>query len=74
MEILRRFTEYSPFCMPFNMSGQPAVSLPLFWNDAGLPIGVQAVAAYAREDVLVRLSAQLEQALPWKEHRPAVCA
>ncbi|MFN2427876.1 MAG: amidase [Candidatus Binatia bacterium] len=74
MEVLRRFTEYSPFCMPYNMSGQPAVSLPLFWNDAGLPIGVQAVAAYAREDVLIRLASQLEQAMPWSHRRPTLCA
>jgi len=74
MEVLRRFTEYSPYCLPFNISGQPAVSLPLSWNAAGLPIGVQAVAAYGREDVLVRLACQLEQALPWKDRRPAVCA
>ncbi len=73
MDVLRRWTEHSPFCMPFNMSGQPAVSLPLSWNDDGLPIGVQAVAGYAREDVLVRLASQLEQALPWRDRRPAVC-
>ncbi|MFN2376463.1 MAG: amidase [Candidatus Binatia bacterium] len=74
MEVLRRWTEYSPFCMPFNVSGQPAVSLPLHWNDAGLPIGVQLVGAYGREDLLLRLSAQLEQALPWSQRRPATCA
>jgi len=73
-EVLGRFTHYSPFCFAFNVSGQPAVSLPLFWNDAGLPIGVQAVAAYGREDLLVRLASQLEQAMPWKDRRPAVHA
>jgi len=74
MEVMRRWTEYSPYCTPFNVSGQPAVSLPLFWNDAGLPIGVQAVAAYGREDVLIRLASQLEQELPWHARRPAVHA
>jgi amidase len=74
MEVVTRWTEYSPFCMPFNMSGQPAVSLPLCWNAAGLPIGVQAVAAYAREDILLRLAAQLEQAMPWRDRRPRVHA
>ncbi|HEY2774599.1 MAG TPA: amidase [Candidatus Binatia bacterium] len=74
METIRRWTVYSPFCMPFNMSGQPAVSLPLSWNDDGLPIGVQAVAAYGREDLLIRLGCQLEQALPWKHRVPGVHA
>ena len=54
------------------MSGQPAISLPLHWNDAGLPIGVQLVAAYGREDVLVRVAAQLEAAHPWADRRPPV--
>jgi len=74
MEVMARWTAFSPFCMPFNMSGQPAVSLPLFWNDAGLPIGVQAVAAYGREDILFRLASQLEAVLPWQDRRPAIHA
>jgi amidase len=63
-----------PFTVPFNISGQPAISLPLHWNDAGLPIGVQLVAAYGREDLLIRVAAQLEQAQPWSARRPAVHA
>ncbi|MBI3784197.1 MAG: amidase [Deltaproteobacteria bacterium] len=62
------------FTAPFNVTGQPAASLPLYWNDDGLPIGVQLVAAYGREDVLVRVAAQLENARPWKDRRPRVCA
>jgi amidase len=58
------------FTTPFNITGQPAVSLPLHWNDAGLPIGVQLVAAYGREDVLLRLAAQLETAQPWANRHP----
>ena len=50
----------STFCSPFDVTGQPAISLPLHWNDDGLPIGVQLVAAYGREDVLLRVAAQLE--------------
>jgi len=56
---------FAPFTAPFNATGQPAISLPLHWNDAGLPIGVQLVAAYGREDLLLRTSAQLETAQPF---------
>jgi amidase len=60
--------------MPFNFTGQPAISLPLHWNEAGLPIGVQLVAASAREDLLLRVAGQLEEARPWRDRRPPVCA
>ena len=56
-----------PYTSQFNITGQPAISLPLYWNEAGLPVGVQLVAAYGREDVLIRIAAQLEEALPWAE-------
>jgi amidase len=56
----------------WNITGQPAISLPLGRSDAGLPIGVQLVAAYGREDVLLRLASQLEAASPWSQHRPPV--
>jgi amidase len=63
-----------PFTPPFNASGQPAISLPLHWSADGLPIGVQLVAGFGREDVLLRVAAQLEAAEPWAARRPAVHA
>jgi len=62
------------FTAPFNVTGQPAISLPLHWTAEGLPIGVQLVAAHGREDVLVRIAAQIEVARPWTGRRPSICA
>jgi amidase len=62
------------FCAPFDVTGQPAISLPLHWNEQGLPIGVQLVAAYGREDVLLRVAVQLEVARPWAQRRPPIHA
>jgi amidase len=61
---------YGPFTALFNLTGQPAISLPLGTDPAGLPLGVQLVAPYGREDVLLRLASELEQALPWRERLP----
>jgi amidase len=58
------------FAIPFDVSGQPAISLPLAWAPGGLPIGVQLVAGYGREDVLFRLGSQLEEAEPWADRHP----
>jgi amidase len=58
------------FTSQFNISGQPAISLPLHRNADGLPIGMQLVAAYGREDVLIRVASQLEQAAPWAHLKP----
>ena len=67
-------TPMAIFTSGLNMTGQPAVSLPLHVNDDGLPIGSQLVAPYGREDVLLRVAAQLEQAAPWAGRRPPVFA
>jgi amidase len=60
----------SVFTRAFNATGQPALSLPLGWPADGLPRGVQFVAAYGREDVLVRIGSQLEAANPWSARQP----
>ena len=70
----RRISSFIPYTSQFNMTGQPAVSLPLHWTPDDLPVGVQLVAAYGREDLLVRVSSQLEQAAPWHDRRPRVHA
>jgi amidase len=62
------------FTLPFSLSGQPAISLPLHWSADGLPIGVQVIADVGREDTLLRLAAQLEQAIPWRHRFPCIFA
>jgi amidase/6-aminohexanoate-cyclic-dimer hydrolase len=69
--ILRR---YMPATAMFNMSGQPAMSMPLAWNAAGLPLGMMFSARLGEEATLFRLAAQLEQARPWQGKLPPVCA
>jgi amidase len=70
----RRVLSFIPYTAQFNMTGQPAVSVPMHWTPDGLPVGVQLVAAYGREDLLVQVASQLEQAAPWHERHPQVHA
>jgi amidase len=69
-----RIASFIPYTAQFNMTGQPAISLPLHWTPGGLPVGVQLVAAYGREDMLIRVAGQLEQAAPWSDRHPPVHA
>ena len=55
------------FTAAMNATGQPAISLPLHWSEDGLPIGVQLIAPLGREDLLLQVAAQLEQAVPWAD-------
>ena len=72
IEMRRRMAEFSPFTFITNSSGQPSASIPLYWNDKGLPIGVHLAARYGDEATILRLSSQLEEARPWKDKRPPV--
>jgi amidase len=74
LDAFRRAVPAGAFTAIFNATGQPAISLPLHWNDGGLPIGIQLVAPFGREDLLIQVAAQLEQARPWADRRPAVFA
>jgi amidase len=69
-----RLSELMQFTPQFNATGQPGASVPLYWNSAGLPIGTQFVAGFGREDLLLRIASQLEQARPWKDRKPPICA
>ncbi len=65
-----RVFAYSPFTAAFNASGQPAASLPLHWTADGLPVGIHLAAAFGRDELLMSLSARIEEARPWFGRRP----
>jgi amidase len=69
-----RSGEFTPFTAMFNVTGQPAISLPLFHGDDGLPLGVQFAGRPADEATLLSLGAQLEAARPWADRRPELAA
>ena len=68
----RRSAEFVPFTPICNITGQPAMSVPLHWNGEGLPIGVHFIGRFGDEATLFRLAAQLESARPWAQRRPPV--
>jgi len=69
-ENFERQKRFTPFTAVYNMSGQPAVNVPLHWNAQGLPIGVMLAGRMGEEGTLISLSAQLEQARPWAHRHP----
>ena len=69
-----RSAAFVPFTYVSNATGQPAMSVPLFWNDAGLPIGTHFVGRFGDEATLFRLAGQLEAARPWAGRRPPISA
>ena len=73
-ELTARLSAVTPFMPQFNVTGQPAISVPLHWTEASLPIGVQLVAAPGREDMLLRIAGQLEAAAPWASRYAALAS
>ncbi|MFL6274439.1 MAG: amidase [Blastocatellia bacterium] len=71
---MRRATLFVPFTPICNATGQPAMSMPLYWNEEGLPIGSHFIGRFGDEATLFRLAAQLEEARPWAKRRPPVSA
>jgi amidase len=61
---------FIPYTPVFNVTGQPAMSVPLYWNEAGLPIGMHFVGRFGDEATLFRLAGQLERAQPWIDRVP----
>ncbi len=68
------FARMPNFAQPFNLSGQPAISLPLAWSDEGLPVGMQIAGRRQEESMLLGLAGQLEAALPWSDRYPPTFA
>ena len=70
----QRILEFMPYTLLPNATGQPAMSVPLHWTEAGLPVGIQFIGRYADEATLFRLAAQMEAARPWAGRMPPICS
>ncbi|WP_017325297.1 amidase [Synechococcus sp. PCC 7336] len=73
-QIAQRSFDFTPYTSPFNVTGQPAMSVPLHWSDRGLPIGMQFVGRFGDEATLFQLAGQLESAQPWQSRLPPIVA
>ena len=71
-ENFERQKRFTPYTALYNVSGQPAVSVPLHWTDEGLPIGIMLAGRMGEEATLISLSAQLEAARPWRDRHPPI--
>jgi amidase len=71
-ENFERQKRFTPYTALYNVSGQPAVSVPLHWTEAGLPIGVMLAGRMGEEATLLSLSAQIEAARPWRDRHPPI--
>jgi amidase len=67
---VNKSSHLSPWTSPFNMTGQPAITVPAGFGSDGLPLSVQLVGRHGAEDVLYSLAGQLEEARPWADHKP----
>ena len=74
IEMLNKAAEWVPFTPIWNVTGQPAISLPIHQSETGLPVGIQLVGAPDAEELLISLSTQLEEARPWADRRPELAA
>ena len=63
-----------PFTVVANWTGQPAITIPIYWNESGVPIGIQFMGQIGDEATLIRLSAQIERQQPWIDRKPPICA
>jgi amidase len=70
--VIEEWVSFAPFTETWNLSGQPAVSIPGHFDELGLPVGVQLVGPPAGEALLIRLASQIEAAKPWRGERPPV--